>query len=70
MRKDVKGNNGVKITIAYISDEQEAAANVVAALRRLHPGVKVRESDRTPPFKHLYLTTKKPGKPHGFGKNT
>ena len=51
----------MKITISYIEDEQKEAATIVAVLRRLQPGVKVRESDRHPPFKHTYLTTKKPG---------
>lgn len=49
----------MKITIAYISEEEGAeAAAVLAALRRLYPGARVRESDRHPPFHHFYLTTK------------
>ena len=52
----------MKITLAYIQDEQEDAANTVVALRRLYPGIRMRESGRQPPFKHLYLTTKKPKK--------
>lgn len=53
----------MKISVAYIPAEQEEAAAVLAALRRLCPGIKVKESDRHPPFKHIYLTTKKPGNP-------
>lgn len=53
----------MKITIAYIPDEEEAATTSVAALRRISPGMKVRESERHPPFKHIYLTTKKPETP-------
>ncbi len=53
----------MKVTIAYIPEEQEEAAAVLAALRPLLPGHKVRKSDRHPPFLHLYLTTRKPGKP-------
>lgn len=52
----------MKVTIAYTADEQEAAANTAAVLRQMYPGIRMRESDRQPPFKHLYLTTKKPGK--------
>lgn len=51
----------MKITISYIEDEQKEAATIVAVLRRLQPGFKVRESDRHKPFLHVYLTTKKPG---------
>lgn len=50
----------MKITLAYIPDEEEIATATVAVLHQLHPGAKVRKSDRHPPFKHIYLTTKKP----------
>ena len=50
----------MKITLAYIPDEEETAAATAAVLRHLHPGAKVRKSDRHPPFKHIYLATKKP----------
>lgn len=53
----------MKITIAYIPDEEEAVTITVAALRRITPNMKVRKSDRHPPFKHIYLTTKKPKNP-------
>ncbi len=53
----------MKVTIAHTAEEQEEADTVLSALRRLHPDGKVRKSDRHPPFLHLYLTTKKPGKP-------
>lgn len=53
----------MKITIAYISDEGDAVTASVAALRRITPNMKVRKSDRHPPFKHIYLTTKKPENP-------
>ena len=53
----------MKITIAYIPDEEEAAITSVAALRRISPSMKVRESERHPPFRHIYLTTKKPENP-------
>ena len=53
----------MKITIAYTPEEAQQANAALAALRRNHPGAKVCESDRHPPFKHIYLTTRKPGKP-------
>lgn len=50
----------MKIKISYKSgEEKEAAASVVALLRVLR-GAKVRESDRHAPFKHTYITTRKP----------
>lgn len=60
----------MKMTIAYQSDEQKEADTVAAAMRSLLPAVKVRESDRHPPFKHIYMTIKKPEKPHGSGPGT
>ena len=50
----------MKITLAYIRDEEETATATAAVLRQLHPGAKVRKSDRHPPFKHIYVATKKP----------
>lgn len=49
----------MKVTVAYTPDEWETAANAVAVLRQLYPDIKVRKSERHPPFKHIYLTTKK-----------
>lgn len=52
----------MKITIVYISEEKEEAAADLAALLRLHPGAKVRKSDRHPPYKHIYIISKTPNK--------
>ena len=60
----------MKITFANLPEEQEEAAASVAALRRLQPGIMVRESDRHPPFRHFYLTTKKPGNRCNFNKKS
>lgn len=49
----------MKITVAYLPDEAREAAAAVAALRRLHPGGKVRKSERHLPYLHIYLTTKR-----------
>jgi len=53
----------MKITIAYIPEEQAEADADLSALLLHHPGAKVRKSDRHPPFLHTYLTTKKPETP-------
>lgn len=53
----------MKISIAHLPEEQEEAAATLAVLLQLHPGAKVRKSDRHPPFKHIYLASKKPETP-------
>ena len=60
----------MKITFAYLPEEQEEAAAGEAALRQLQPRMKVRKSDRHKPFSHLYLTTRKPAKPTDTMKST
>ena len=50
----------MKITFAYLPEEQEEAAACVTAIRQLQPCLKVRKSDAHPPFKHIYLNMKKP----------
>ncbi len=56
----------MKIILAYIPEEEGAAAADLAALRKNHPGARVHKSDRHPPFKHIYIATRKSGKPHNF----
>ena len=53
----------MKITIAYQPEEVRLAADALELLRQLLPEAKVRSSISHPPFKHLYLTTKKPANP-------
>lgn len=50
----------MKITISYLPDEQQKAKSIMRLLLGfLADSVdKVRESDRHPPFKQFYLTTK------------
>ncbi|MGN8875273.1 hypothetical protein [Pseudoflavonifractor sp. HCP28S3_F10] len=60
----------MKITIAYLPEEQEEAAADLVALRQLHPRLKVHKSDAHPPFKHIYLTIPKPGMPTDTWKST
>lgn len=49
----------MKITFAYLPEEELEAATDLAALKQLHPCLKVRKSNAHPPFKHLYLTISK-----------
>lgn len=49
----------MKITVAYLPEDEKEATAALAALRRLHPDGKVRKSDRHPPYLHIYLTTKR-----------
>lgn len=49
----------MKITIAYLPEDEKEAAAVLAAFRRLHPEGNVRKSGRHPPYRHIYLTTKR-----------
>lgn len=48
----------MKITLAYIPAEEQEATAALDALLEHHPTEKVRKSDRNPPFKHIYVTTR------------
>ncbi len=60
----------MKIKISYEPEEKKEAAASVIAFLRLHPGAKVRKSDRHAPFYHTYITTTKPKNPCGSKENT
>lgn len=60
----------MKHTIAYISEEEQEVAADLATLLKRHPDAKVRKSDAHPPFKHIYLTTKKPAKCRNTKENS
>lgn len=47
----------MKITIAYLPEEAPKAAAVLAALRQLLPGARIRDKAAHAPFRHVYLTT-------------
>ena len=53
----------MKVSISYMEDESREADLIYRAVRDMLPSIKVRKSDRHPPFKQLYLTTKFPYKP-------
>lgn len=48
----------MKITIAYTEDSSTDAAASVAALIKMFPGARVKQSEKHPPFKHYYVTTR------------
>ena len=54
----------MKITIAYLPEEQQKANNLLRCLCSFlgNSVDRVRENDRHAPFKHIYLTTAKPEK--------
>ena len=52
----------MKITIAFLPEEQQEAAASVAALRELYPAAKVRRSTAHPPHEHIYLNIPQPKK--------
>lgn len=52
----------MKITFAYLPAEEQEVAADLAALRQLHPHIKVRKSDAHPPYKHIYVNTTKSAK--------
>lgn len=60
----------MKITIAYLPEWETAANAFVEVAQRMLPGIKVRESDRHAPFKHIYLTIRKPKRPCVSKENT
>ena len=49
----------MKISITYLPEEAKTLSPILRFLQHYLPEVKARESDRHPPFKHIYLTTKK-----------
>ena len=59
----------MKVTIAHLPGEEREAASIQQFICDLCTPVKVRKSDRHPPFKHVYLTTKKPENPCNSSKN-
>lgn len=49
----------MKIKITYIPEEGGLATCIVETIRRLLPSVRVHENDENPPYRHIFLTTKK-----------
>lgn len=50
----------MKITVAYLPEEEREASAALDALCRQHPAAKIRKSENHPPFKHIYFATGKP----------
>ena len=59
----------MKIKITVSPGEERAARSLVEFARSLWPGSRVKESDRHPPFHHIYVTSKLPANPHGDREN-
>lgn len=59
----------MKITVAYLPEEKEEAAAVQAALQPLLNWEKIHKSNSHPPFKHIYMATRKPETPCNSKKN-
>lgn len=55
----------MKITIAYTQDEERSACLAVRLLLRIFPAIRVHKSEHHPPYKHIYMTTKKAGRAAG-----
>ena len=53
----------MKIKLIYKPHEEQEAADDLAALLQLHPDARVHKSDKHPPLKSIYVSTKKPGNP-------
>lgn len=55
----------MKISIAFLPEEAEAAQQFARIARSVLDVEKVRESARHAPFIHIYITTKKPENRYG-----
>lgn len=55
----------MKIKITYLPAEDQEAADIQAVILRRFPGAKIHKSYAHPPFKHIYVSTKKPGNASG-----
>lgn len=64
----------MKIKITYLPEEQKNASIIKTfafhLLGAYKEGVRIRESDNNPPFKHIYVSTKKPGNASGTREST
>ena len=59
----------MKITIAYTADEERDACTAARQLLRLFPAIRVHKSDNNGLYHHVYMTTRKPGKPSEGAEN-
>ena len=50
----------MKITITYLPEEEREASIAKAFLRELVGNMRCKERDTRPPFKSIYLATKRP----------
>lgn len=59
MKNGQKGQ-ALKIRIAYQPEEEQKAQAVAAMARHLLGDVRIHGADKHEPFRHLYITTKRP----------
>lgn len=45
----------MKVNITYTEPEREKALEIVQQMRKILPGVRVKTSDRSAPYLHVYL---------------
>lgn len=50
----------MKISIAYTEHEAAVIPRLISAITAILPPVKIHKSEQSPPFQHVYLTTRKP----------
>lgn len=50
----------MKITIAYLAEEEKQACAVVDILRQKLPGARTKQPVSKDQYSHIYLTTRKP----------
>lgn len=60
----------MKVKVSYMPEEEREATKVLKSLLNVLSGVKVRKSDRNPPFKHIYVATQMRKKPDVSRENS
>lgn len=50
----------MKVTIAYLAEEEKQASAVADILRQTLPNVRVKKTGPRDQYSHIYLTTRKP----------
>ena len=55
----------MKVKITYQRGEERRAALMAAFAKGLAPDAKVKESDKHPPYRHIYISSKEPPRETG-----
>lgn len=59
----------MKIKISYEPDENMKALKLIGLIQDYLPEITIHKSQRHPPYLHIYLATKKPGKSDNKAEN-